>query len=161
MKWILALSIYCAGIILGIGSANKRQRWLSSYPEWSLLWCLHKILDPPNSINSLASERYWRNFASLFSKLILRIDILSTSVKLISGKCHRTNIGSGNGLRLGVVRQQAIIWTNIDQDLCCPMVFLGISELTGLQVTKFTNANKHHQTSVKREFASSFQNSKC
>ena len=55
------------------------------------------------------------------------------SWKLLPGECHKTPlIISQHWLRswIGVVRQQAIIWADVDHGLCCHMASLGHNELT-------------------------------
>ena len=44
------------------------------------------------------------------------------------------NIGSGNGLVLCAIRQQAITWANIDADLCHHMASIGHKELIGQDI---------------------------
>ena len=58
--------------------------------------------------------------------------VAGSLVKLFWGECHWTSLMTSQHWSwqwLGAVRQQAITWTNVDQDLCGHMVSLGHDEL--------------------------------
>ena len=82
---------------------------------------------PPNkSLNSLPPGRYGSNFKIMLFKLIILA--LALSVKLLENECHRILLmRSHHWFKswLGAIRQQAIIWTNVDPELCCHMASLG------------------------------------
>ena len=54
----------------------------------------------------------------------------SSFVRLPSDECHWTN---DNATLVGAIRQQAITWTNVDQDPCRHMATLGHNELNVIQ----------------------------
>ena len=66
-------------------------------------------------VNSSGPEKCGSNFASIFVRLDLPFDILSTSLKLILGERHRTALIIRQhwfSLWYGAVRQQSVIGDN-------------------------------------------------
>ena len=83
--------------------------------------------------DTLRLEQDGHHFADIILKLTFMNENFSYFVWYFTEVCvwwsHRqeVNIGSGNGLVL--IRQQAITWSNVDQDVWCPKVFLVDNEL--------------------------------
>ena len=87
---------------------------------------------PLGLLNSLAPGKFVWNFRHVIFKQILVIDSWGISVKLPWYECHCTSLMISQywfRLWLGVVRQQAITWANVDPDLCHHMASLGHNEL--------------------------------
>ena len=54
---------------------------------------------------------------------------------------------------IGSIRQQAITWANVDLDLCCQMVSLGLNELTtAIYVTNGPKQEFHKDMSISVNF---------
>ena len=96
----------------------------------SALWLWHEGRE---SVNSLTPRRFERRFIkanwSWFSWLMAAVSVVKLpldkrqwSVLTISQRWFR--------YWLGAIRQQAITWANVDQDLCRHMASLGHIELT-------------------------------
>ena len=88
----------------------------------------------PSHLNPFAPERCEkRNLTSVFSKLILQIDILSTSCETGLRRVPQNSIDDQSKLLQVMVwchRQEAITWANVDRGLCCHVASLGHNELT-------------------------------
>ena len=80
-------------------------------------------------VNSLAPERCGYNFKLLIFTHIK--DILSIYWKLTPDECHKTDV-TQRWFRqwLGAVKQQAITWTSVDQDLSHHIASQGHNELS-------------------------------
>ena len=68
------------------------------------------------------------NFKSVISDLILRIDILSASCKIVVRWMPQKSI-DGSSTLVQVIRQQAITWTSADQDFQNRIVSIDHNEL--------------------------------
>ena len=71
------------------------------------------------NINALVSGRYGSNFAFVYFKFVLQIDIWSISSETASGEYHKTS------LTISQHRKQTITWIDADPDLCHHMISLG------------------------------------
>ena len=87
--------------------------------------------------------RFWKcKFQSCFTDWYLQILILMI---MSSDECHKTLLMiSQHWFRwwLGAVRQQAITWASVDQDLQCHMASLGPNELN-LGSKRMTRSQHH------------------
>ena len=103
--------------------------------EWRCCW---------SSADRRCSNYIWliNNFIAYWGATCIRsfMSAWTLTVKLISGECHRSSLmRSQHWLRLwlGVVRQQAITWANVDPDLCHHMASLGLNELIQIFLDKW------------------------
>ena len=80
------------------------------------------------SVNSLVPGKAGWDFRTAVFNLIFHIGIFKSFFILSSVECHGTiQMVSQHWFRqrLGAVRQQAITWANVDQDICRLMASLG------------------------------------
>ena len=106
----LSVSLVRFGSVTPCGDINLGQHWLSWWLSWWLVaWSHHANVD----LSSIGAEKL--TFLNLIPHLHLPYAIEWLD------ECHRTSLlRSQNWFRwwLGVFRQQAIIWANVEQDLC-------------------------------------------
>ena len=98
-----------------------------------ILWDMQVPVFLRIDINSWAHMRCDINFKSIVSENISQIQFVSTYCKNALRWMQQNPFGdkSTSGW-LGAVRQQAITWANVDQDLCHHMVSLGHNMLSNL-----------------------------
>ena len=91
---------------------------------------LYLVIKP---IDSLALGGYSSDFKNIrFSISSFRAISWALTVRLLSCECHRISLMTsqhGFWKWLGAIRQKAITWANVDPDVYCHMVSLGLSEL--------------------------------
>ena len=87
----------------------------------------------PNILTVTVTWTHWLmrdvevNLQSVFSNSFYELISRAFPVKLFPGECYRIPLVISHHWfrqRLGAVRQQAIAWANVDQDLCCQMASL-------------------------------------
>ena len=93
----------------------------------------------PQTIKSMAPGKFEWNFRHVIFKQILVIDGWGISYEIALLWMLLDFIDSGNGL--GAVRQQAIIWANVDPDLCRHMVLKSIMICSQLGFEEQTSVN--------------------